>query len=341
MTEVQTGQPPHIAILQMVTSKWHAQALYVAAELGIADLLAERERTADELAAATDTHPEALYRALRALGSLGVFVEEEGRRFRNSPLGDTLRRDAPGSMRGFVRLAGMDAGWRAWGQLMYSVKTGRSAFEHVVGGPGFAYIDAHPEIAAIVNDAMTSISELESPAVARAYDFSQARTIVDVGGGHGFLLATLLLANPNANGVLFELPHACEGARQLFAKHGLTGRVKVVAGDASKSIDAHGDVYVMKHVICDWDDEQATRIMTNCAEAMRPGGKLLLVEAVLTPPGEPHFAKLHDLEMLIMSSGGHGRTAEGYGRLYAAAGLSMTAVHPTQGAHSVIEGIKP
>ncbi|CAJ2792587.1 methyltransferase [Burkholderia pseudomallei] len=341
MTEVDAGQTPHAAILQMVTGKWHAQALYVAAELGIADLLAQRERTADELAAETQTHPEALYRVLRALGSLGVFVEEDGRRFRNSPLGDTLRRDASGSMRGFVRFAGMDAGWRAWGQLMYSVRTGRSAFEHVVGGPGFAYIDSHPEIAAIVNDAMTSMSELEAPAVARAYDFSQARTIVDVGGGHGFLLATLLRANPHANGVLFELPHACEGARQLFAKRGLTERVKVIAGDASQSIGAHGDVFVMKHVICDWDDEQATRIMTNCAEAMRPGGKLLLVEAVLTPPGEPHFAKLHDLEMLIMSSGGHGRTADGYGRLYAAAGLTMTAVRPTQGMNSVIEGVKP
>ncbi|AIO70354.1 methyltransferase [Burkholderia oklahomensis] len=340
MAEVDASAAPHIAILQMITGKWNAQALYVAAELGIADLLAEKERTADELAAATDTHPEALYRVLRALGNLGVFIEGDARRFRNNPLSDTLRRDAPGSMRGFARMAGMEAGWKAWGELLYSVKTGRSAFEHVVGRSGFEYIDSHPEVAQIVNDAMTSVSELESPAVARAYDFSGARTIVDVGGGHGFLLATLLIANPDAKGVLFELPHACDGARQLFAKHGLTDRVDVMPGDASKAIEARGDVYVMKHVICDWDDEQAIRIMKNCAEAMPSGGKLLLVEAVLTPPGEPHFAKLHDLEMLIMSSGGHARTADGYRRLYEAAGLSMTAVHPTEGMHSVIEGVK-
>ncbi|AOK49041.1 methyltransferase [Burkholderia sp. MSMB617WGS] len=340
MAKVDASPAPHTAILQMIIGKWHAQALYVAAELGIADLLAEKERTAAELAAATDTHPEALYRVLRALGDLGVFVEGDGRRFSNSPLGETLRCDVPGSMRGFARMAGMDVGWKAWGGLLYSVKTGRSAFEHVVGGPGFEYIDSHPEVAQIVNDAMTSVSELESPPVARAYDFSGARTIVDVGGGHGLLLATLLAANPQARGVLFELPHACDGARRLFAKHGLTDRVEVVAGDASKSVDAQGDVYVMKHVICDWDDEQAIRIMTNCAEAMPSGGKLLLVEAVLTPPGEPHFAKLHDLEMLIMSSGGHARTAGDYRRLYEAAGLSMTAVYPTEGMHSVIEGVK-
>ncbi|AOJ84731.1 methyltransferase [Burkholderia savannae] len=340
MAKVDASPAPHTAILQMIIGKWHAQALYVAAELGIADLLAEKERTAAELAAATDTHPEALYRVLRALGDLGVFVEGDGRRFSNSPLGETLRCDVPGSMRGFARMAGMDVGWKAWGGLLYSVKTGRSAFEHVVGGPGFEYIDSHPEVAQIVNDAMTSVSELESPPVARAYDFSGARTIVDVGGGHGLLLATLLAANPQARGVLFELPHACDGARRLFAKHGLTDRVEVVAGDASKSVDAQGDVYVMKHVICDWDDEQAIRIMTNCAEAIPSGGKLLLVEAVLTPPGEPHFAKLHDLEMLIMSSGGHARTAGDYRRLYEAAGLSMTAVHPTEGMHSVIEGVK-
>lgn len=335
----QVGLPPQVLMVQMITGKWVSQAIYAVAELGIADLLAEGEQTAEELARTTNASADALYRLLRGLSSAGIFVEGEQRRFRNSPLGETLRRNVPGSIRGFARHVGMDAAWKAWGEILYSVKTGQSAFDRVAGEPAFEYIGTRPAAAEIVNESMTAICESESQAVVKAYDFSSARTIIDVGGGHGLLLARILNANPQAKGILFELPHASEGAKQLFAKHGLTRRVDVIAGDALQSVPSGGDIYIMKHVIHDWDDDRSIQFMKNCAAAMSSGGKLLLVEMVLTPPNVPHFGKLLDLEMLIMSAGGRERTTDEYQRLYTAAELKMTAIHPTEGSHSVIEGM--
>jgi C-methyltransferase len=333
--------PPQLAMLQLITGKWVSQAIYVAAELGVADLLAEGERSVDELARTLDANDDALYRLLRALSSLGVFIESEGRRFRNSPLGETLRRDAPGSIRGFARHVGMDVAWAAWGDLINSVRTGKSGFDRVTGETVFEYISTRPAAAEVINESMTSICESESRAVVEAYDFSRARVIVDVGGGQGLLLARILNANPNARGILFELPHASAGARHLFARHGLTHRVDVVAGDALESVRSGGDVYIMKHVVHDWDDDRAIRFISNCEQALAPGGKLLLIETVLTPPETPHFGKLLDLEMLVMSSGGRERTLDEYRRLLARAGLELRANYPTRGPHSIVEGIRP
>lgn len=333
--------PPQAVMFQMITGKWVSQAIYAAAELGVADALELGVQSIEELSRATNTDADSLYRLLRGLSSVGIFIEKEGRRFHNNPLSETLRRNTPGSIRGFARLMGMEMAWKAWGELVYSVQTGRPAFDHVAGESTFEYIGARPDQAEIINEAMTSLSELASRAVVDAYDFSGARVIVDVGGGHGLLLATILRANPQAKGVLYELPHAFEGATRLFVEHGLTERVEVVAGDALEWVAPGGDVYLMKHIVHDWDDERSIRFLENCAAAMQSGGKLLVVEAVLTPPGVPHFAKLLDLEMLIMSAGGRERTVEEYERLYAAAGLTVTGVHATHGPHSIIEGVKP
>jgi C-methyltransferase len=333
--------PPQVVMMQMITGKWVSQAIYAAAELGIADLLAEGDKSADELAQATGANADSLYRLLRALTTVGIFIEKENRVFRNTRLGETLQRGVPGSMRGFARLMGMDMSWKAWGEIVYSIKTSECAFSRAAGKSTFDYIGENPDAAEVVNEAMTSISTLVSRAVAQSYDFSSARTIVDVGGGHGLLLAMILTVYPHLRGILFELPHAVEGARRLFADHGLTPRVEVLTGDALLSVPPGGDIYIMKHIIHDWDDARATRFITNCAAALDPGGKLLLVESVLTPPDVPHFSKLLDLEMLIMSLGGRERTEEEYRHLYTAAGLSMTGIHSIEGPHSIIEGIKP
>lgn len=333
--------PPQVAMMQMITGKWVSQAIYAAAELAVADLLVEDEWPVEELARAVAADVDSLYRLLRALASVGIFHEGEDRRFRNNPLSATLRKDVAGSIRGFARLMGMDAAWKAWGEIVYSVETGRCAFERAAGKSAFDHIGETPSAAEVVNEAMTSLSALVAQAVLAAYDFSGATTIVDVGGGHGLLLASILAAYPEARGILFELPHAAEGARRLLAAHGLAQRAEVAIGDALRSVPAGGDIYIMKHIVHDWDDARALRFMTNCSEAMRPGGTLLLVESVLTPPDVPHFAKLLDLEMLIMSLGGRERTEEEYRRLYGAAGLALTRVVPTDGPHSVIEGIKP
>ena len=341
MADQSASPPPHATMMQMITGKWVSQAIYAAAELGIADLLATREQTAEELAVATNTHADTLYRLLRALGSVGVLIEGEQRRFRNSPLGDTLRRDVPGSVRGFARLMGMDMSWKAWGEILYSVKTGQSAFERVAGKTAFEYISTRPFEAQIINEAMTSISEQTSQMVVHAYDFSGARMIIDVGGGEGLLLATILKANPQANGVLFELPHACAAAKDLLAMHGLTERVEVISGNALESVSCGGDIFIMKHIVHDWDNERSLQFMRNCAKAMPSGGKLLLLEAALTPPDTPHFAKLLDLEMLVMSPGGRERTIDEYRHLYVEAGLRMTQIYSTEGMLNIIEGVKP
>lgn len=333
-------ETPQSAMFNLLVGKWVSQAIYVAAELGLADLLDAGERGVETLAQDAGADPEALYRLARGLSSVGVFQETAERRFRNTPLSETLRSGKPGSIRGFARLMGMEMAWSAWGALLYSVKTGRPAFDHVAGQSTFDYIASRPDQAEIINEAMTSLSEMASHAVVDAYDFSPARVIVDVGGGHGLLLATILQANPGAHGILFELPHAIDGARRLFASSQLSDRVEVVAGDALERVVPGGDVYLMKHILHDWDDDRAQRFVRNCAEALPVGGRLLVIEAVLTPPDVPHFAKLLDLEMLIMSLGGRERTLEDYRRLYEVAGLELTGAFQTRGPHSVIEGVK-
>lgn len=334
------SEPPQAAVLELITGKWASQAVYAAAELGIPDLLAQGERDLEDLARATGTRPDLLYRLLRALDSLDVLAEGAGRRFRNTPLGETLRSDTPGSLRGFARLAGMEMSWRGWGELVNSLKTGVCAFEHVAGEPTFKYLGTRPYEAQIVNSAMTSMSELESQSVVDAYDFSHARSVVDVGGGHGLLLATVLEANPGVRGVLFELPHAADGARQLFAERGLSDRTEVIAGNALEAAPEGGDVYLLKHIVHDWDDAHSIRFLSNIAAVLGPDGRVLLIEMVLTPPRTPHFSKLLDLEMLVMSPGGRERTLAEYERLFAAAGLSLDGVYPTAGANTVIAGRK-
>jgi len=339
--EAAEAPSPQAIMFELIIGKWVSQAIAAAAELGVADLLAHDVRHIDELAAATKTDAESLYRLLRGLSSVDVFAEDEGRRFRNTPLSDTLRRGHPGSIRGFARLQGMEMAWRAWGELAYSVRTGRPAFDRVAGSPTFEYIGSRPDQAEIVNEAMTSLSELSSAAIVEAYDFSNARVVVDVGGGEGLLLASILHAQPHLKGILYELPHAVDGAARLLAEQGLRDRVQVIAGNALESVVPGGDVYLMKHILHDWDDERALRFLRNCAAVLPSGGRLLVVEAVLTPPGAPNFAKLLDLEMLIMSAGGRERTIEDYRRLFAAVGLELVAEHLTRGPHSVIEGVKP
>lgn len=332
--------PPQQAVLQLITGKWVSQAIYVGAELGLFDQIGDGEFSAEDLAAATTTIPDRLYRLLRALGSVGVLEEREGRRFRNTPLGQTLRENVPGSLRGFARLAGMEMSWRGWGELLYAIETGECAFAYVAGEDTFDYLSTRPYEAGIVNSAMTSMSALEAQGVVAAWDFSEARNVVDVGGGHGLLLSAILEANPHLSGVLYELPHAVEGAREGFVARGLDGRAEAVAGDALKSVPAGGDTYLLKHIIHDWADEPSIRFLRNIARVLPPDGRLLIVEMVLTPPGEPHFSKLLDLEMLVMSPGGKERTIGDYEVLLAAAGLRLGRVVPTEGPNSIIEAVR-
>ncbi|WP_394833014.1 acetylserotonin O-methyltransferase [Pendulispora rubella] len=332
------GLAPAVVLMQLITGKWVSQAISVAAELGVADQLKDGARSSDELAAAVGANEDALYRLLRALTNVGLFQEDAARRFQLTELGQYLRRDVHGNLNGYARFLGEEHMWNAWGQLRHSVRTGEPAFDHVYGEPIFDYVAKAPDVAAVFQDAMTSISGAAGRAIAAAYDFGSVRKLVDVGGGHGFLLATILAANPRLKGVVFDVPHVVEGARQLLRAENLGDRIEVVSGDFFDAVPQGGDAYIMKHIIHDWDDARSIAILRNCHRAMVPGGKLLVVDQVVPAPNEVDFAKLMDLEMLALTPGGRERTADEFRKIFAAAGFTLTRIVPTEAYLSVVEG---
>jgi SAM-dependent methyltransferase len=335
-----TAVPPPGALLQMVTGYWVSQAIYVAAKLGIADLLKDGPKSYDELAKATGTHKRSLYRLLRALASVGVFAEAEDGRFGLTPLGECLQTGIPGSVRALTINHG-ERLYRAWGELLHSVRTGEIAFNHIFGMDVWQYAAQSPESAAIFSEAMAELTTQVSTAVVTAYDFSRFSKIVDIGGGNGTLIISILQANPKMSGVLFDLPYVVENARKHLDATDLIGRCEVVAEDFFASVPGGGDAYILKNIIHDWDDERALKILQNCHRAMAENGKLLLVEGVIPPGNEPSFGKLVDLNMLVMA-GGCERTEAEYRTLFAAAGFKLTNVVPLPSpfSFSVIEGVR-
>jgi hypothetical protein len=331
--------PPEAVLTQLAFGALMSQAVYVAAKLGVADLLAEKPRGVAELAAATETNQRALYRVLRSLASAGIFEETDPKVFSLTPLAEALRSDAPNSVRNGVIFMGEEWHWRVWGEMLYSVRTGKPAWGRVHGGEVFDYFGVNPEQAEIFNRAMTDMSVATAPAVVEAYDFSEIGTITDIAGGHGYLLAQVLKANPNARGVLFDVQPVIDSAGSLLEREGVAGRVEKVAGDFFARVPAAADVYMMKHIIHDWDDERAVMILRNINEAMKRDGRVLIIEVVVPEGGEPHYSKLLDLEMLV-SPGGVERTANEYRELLAAAGLRLTRIIPTKSPFSIIEAVR-
>jgi hypothetical protein len=260
------------------------------------------------------------------------------RQFGLTPMAEFLRSDVQGSLRAVATMAGEPWTWRPWGDLYRSVQTGEPAFDRIFGVPTFTYLAENPGAAAVFDEAMTGWSTENSAAVAAAYDFSGIGTLTDVGGGHGYLLATILKANPPLRGILFERPGVVEGAKARIAVEGLRDRCRVVTGDFFASVPDGGDACILKSVIHDWDDQQATTILQNCRRAVGPGGRVLLAEQVIPPGNDPHLGKLLDLEMLIMA-GGQERTEAEFRDLLAAAGLRLTRVVPTASPMCVIEGV--
>ena len=331
--------PASAQILHMsYTALVIARAVYVAAKLGIPDLLQDRQRSSEEIAQATGMHPGALYRLLRALSSAGVMSEFPERRFALTPVGHVLRSDVPGSMRALVVFCGESFYLQAWQEILYSIQTGKPAWDKVHGMAFFDYYHQHPEDARIFDEAMTSLSWAEAHAVVRAYDFSRFRTLVDVGGGHGTLLTTILHAHPQLHGIVFDQPEVIEGARSHIASEALTPRCDVVAGDFFQAVPRGGDAYMLKSIIHDWDDEQSVALLTNCRQAMTAAARLLVIETVVPPPGEAHYAKYQDLEMLVLL-GSQERTVEEYTALLRRAQFELVRVVPTQEPLSIVEAV--
>ena len=318
------------------------QLIHVAARLGIADLLGDEPRTADELAKAVGAHPHALYRVLRALASLGIFAERKDGRFVLTPLAEPLRSDAPASLRGSAILYGEPWWWGPCGQLLRSVLTNQAGFDHFHGADLFKYLEEHPDAAHLFNDHQTNMTRQDAATVITAYDFSGLETIVDVGGGYGTLLAGVLKAHPPARGILFEQESVIEAARTRIQAEGVEDRCQLVVGDFFQSVPGGGDAYILKDVIHDWEDDRAVKILRNCRRAITTrrdtAARILLIEKVI-PPGNAAFTgKLTDITMLLMT-GGHERTREEYRRLLETAGLQMTRAVETRGPSTVLEAL--
>ena len=333
------SQPPEAVLTEMLFGAFVSQALYVAAKLGIADLLAEGPRPVAGLAAETSTHERSLHRVLRSLASVGVFRQTEPGVFALTPLAEPLRSDAPNSMRAGAIFMGEEWHMRVIADMLYSVRTGKPAWGHTHGAEVFDYFAANPAQAEIFNATMTGLSVAVAPAIVEAYDFSEFGTLADVAGGHGYLLAQVLKATPSLGGILFDTPQVIEGAGALLEREGVDDRVAKVSGDFFASVPEGADAYMMKHIIHDWDDERCVALLRNVRAAMPDGGKVLIVETVVPEADEPHYSKLLDLEMLT-SPGGIERTEEEYRDLLTAAGLRLSRIVPTKSPFSVIEAVK-
>jgi hypothetical protein len=322
--------------MQMMQFLWPGamavQAIHVAAKLGLADLVAGDPKTIDELADATHTHGPSMARLLRALTSLGIFAEDTTGRYRQTPLSETLRSDRPGSIRPSAMMMGAHFFWRPVGALEETVRSGQPSFERLYGAPFFEHLAGHADDAAIFNTAMSSSADYLAAIVA-AYDFSKFERIVDVGGGHGNLLAAILSANPRLRGVLYDLPEVVAGASAL-RQEPISRRSEIIGGDFFQEVPAGADAYILKGVIHDWNDEAALKILKNCRRAIRADGVLLLVETVLTPSTDPAGA-LMDMLMMVLTSGRE-RTESEFRSLFQEAGFSMAQVIRSAGV-SIIE----
>jgi O-methyltransferase/methyltransferase family protein len=323
---------------QMLSGYWVSQSLYVAARLGIADLLDDGPQSVADLARATSTHERSLYRLLRALASIGVFAEQAGRRFALTPLAETLCSDSSDSQRALALMVGEEQ-YRCWGDLINSVRTGQTAFERLYGKPIFAYLAEHPEQARIFDAAMTSIHGHETAAMLDAYELSNIGVLADLGGGNGSTICGVLGRYPRMRGILFDLPGVIERARPALAQAGLADRCELASGSFFESVPAGADAYLLRHIIHDWDDDQATAILRNVHRAMPNHARLLLVESVIPPGNDPDWAKFLDLAMLLLP-GGLERTEDEFRQLFQQAGFALTRIVPTATPVSVIEGQK-
>lgn len=321
-------EDPAPNLLEMVFGYAPAQIIHVAARLGIADQLADGALTSTDVAAATDTHSPSMYRLLRALACFAVVTEVEPDRFELTSAGASLRSAAPDSIRALVMLFCGDEVWRSWGELEYSVRTGKPAWEHVTGLSSFEFFAQHPEQSATFNAAMAEHSRSVAPAIIASYDFSRFGTLVDVGGGDGTLVAAVLKATPGLRGVPFDLPAGVEMAAKTLDAAGVADRCDVLTGDFFTSVPEGADAYLLKSVIHDWDDERAVEILRSCRRAMPAAGTLLVVEPVLPPrvdSPEVTGTVLSDINMLV-NTGGRERTEDEFRALYSAAGFELTAV---------------
>jgi len=330
---------PSAQLMQMIFGFTLSRSIAIAAQFKVADQLKDGPKSADEIAVAVGAHPRSLYRLLRALAGAGVFSEGDDGRFSLTQLSELLRSDAPASLRGFAELMADDVTFDTWAQLPYSIETGQPAFPYKNGILWFDWLEQNPVVGTRFHNAMTSLSAGAVAAVIDSYDFSGIKKLVDVGGGHGLLLASVLSKYPSMKGILFDDPKVVMGAKEVLAAHGVEDRCETVGGNFFETAPGGGDAYILKHIIHDLSDDECVKILGHCHREMTSGGKVLIVEMVVPEPNLGGISKWLDLHMLLFLTGRE-RTGPEYRDLLSRAGFEMTRIVPTNSPYSVVEGVK-
>jgi hypothetical protein len=329
--------PPHVGILEIMSGIFIAGAVSCLARLGVPDLLEQGPKSAEELAGEIGAQPRELCRLMRATASVGVLAEGADGNFSQTPMSAALRSNACPSLRSFATMSGRDWHAQGWSQMEHCVRTGNQALDKIYGVPVFKYLEQHPEEGQIFNQTMSELSAIEGPAVADAYNFAGIESIVDVAGGHGQLLATILARNPLMKGTLYDMAHVLEGATNGALKP-MRERCAVASGDMFTTVPGGADAYIMKHIMHDWPDAECINILKACRKGVNPGGKLLVVDHVIQTGNDFHPGKFLDLQMLIFP-GGCERTEKQFSELFAVAGWKLNRVIPTRVPESIVEGI--
>ena len=325
-------------LAELATGYFVSQAVLVAAELGIADSLAHGPRSTAELASDLRVHERSLYRLLRALASAGVFAEDEHGRFSLTPVAELLRSDEPGSQRSNIRLM-VGQFFETWSDLIESVRTGQPAFNTRHGKSFFDHLAENSDHAQLFDDAMTARNERKTQATLEVFDLRDVRVLADIGGGNGSALIAILKSFPEMHGILFDRPDVIARARSAIEREKVAARCDLVAGDFLAQVPGGADVYLLRHILHNWDDDRSIAILTNVHRAMSPGARLLVVDRIIPHGNDPAFGKWMDLNMLVIL-GGAERTLEEFQRLFDRVGFRLGQIHSTSADVSLIEAFK-
>jgi len=339
MTANAPAPNPTMQLLQYRSQFAIHQAIAAIAKFGVADLIERGLHTTADLSRELSLNEDALYRTLRALAGQGIFEETSPRSFLNTPLSTPLRSDVPGSVRALFVFGGCEFVARPFQEIAYSIQTGIASRHMLSGMDSFAYLAQNPELAKIFDDAMTAFSNLVGPGVAAAYDFSVWESLTDVAGGNGILLAHILRAHKNLRGVLADVPHVLDRARERgFLGGEIASRTKMQTCNFFEEIPSGTRAYLMKSIIHDWDDDQALQILRNCRRAIPANGALFIVEMGLSERNQPSMGKIIDLYMLVLT-GGKERSTDEYSALLDRAGFRLNRVVPTPSPFVIFEAL--
>jgi hypothetical protein len=340
MTEVSTkpqAPPAHVGMFQLLSGASITGVISCLAALGIPDLVENGPKSAEEIAKEIGSQPDTVYRLMRANASIGVLSEGADGKFSQTPLSAVLRSNAKPSLRAFATMHGAEWHGRGWAHLEYCVRTGKQAIEKIYGQPIFQFLEQNPDEGKVFNQAMSDLSSVDSPAIADAYDFGNIHSIVDVAGGHGHMLETILTRNPHLKGTLYDMASVVADAENGALKP-LMGRCTIASGDMFAEVPAGADAYIMKHIMHDWPDDVCVKILKACRKAVNPGGKLLVVDHVIQPGNDFSPGKFLDIQMLIFP-GGRERSEKQFSELFSAAGWKLSRVIPTRTPESIVEGV--